>query len=265
MTSDQVQSVADIFTVIPAHENISAVIRKVIDGSIIGCEIANFFDEEHCDALVKTVEKYAMDSTYLSGSASKILESQHNRQSEPEAYFHGANSHPLLAEPLFKYSEEKLLTVLGKSQSDLDVGIAYDVRRQSFYCPAIIREFHSTLKLHNDLGSREGLGWDPIERVQRQWAFVIKLSQCQGGATYVYDRRWEEMDQAYFNAIDNYSYDMKVVQEAAEVKVEGQKGSLIIFDCTCYHRVDQVLAGRRYTMGGFIGLLEDEQRLIVWS
>lgn len=265
MTSDHVQSVTDIFRVVPASKNIRNTIRKVIDGSIIGCEIVDFFDEDHCDALVKTVEKYAMDDTYLSGSANKILESQHNRQSEPDAYFRGANSHPLLTEPVFKRSEEKLLAILGKNYSDYDVDIAYDNRRQAFYCPAIIREFHSTLKLHNDLGSREGLGWDPIQRVRRQWAFVIKLSQCQGGATYVYDRHWKDKDQAYFNTADNYSYDMKVVEGTAEVKVEGRKGSLIIFDCTCYHRVDQVIAGRRYTMGGFIGLLEEEQKLIVWS
>lgn len=256
-------SVNELFKAIQANENLSQTIQKVFQGEIIGCEIKNFFNETHCDNLVKVVEKYEIDKTYLSGNASKILESQHNRQSDPNAYFKGVQTHPLLKESLFKYSVKRLLNTIQKS--GFPTSVAFDADRSAFYCPSIIREFHSTLKLHNDLGCREGVGWNPIERVQKQWAFVVKLTQCDGGQTFVYDKKWEADDEQHFNHEDNYSYDMEVVKKSTEIKIEGLKGSLLLFDCTHYHRVDAVRLGKRYTMGGFIGLLEEEQRLIVWS
>jgi hypothetical protein len=255
----------EIFKVESAANNIGPVINDVFQGKIIGCEITDFFHPMHCKQLVDAVEKYEMDESYLSGTAKKVLESQHNRQSDPAAYFAGANSHPLLKEEVFKYSKRKLLSVLGKDYSGYPVSIAYDAERRSYYCPAIIREFHSKLKLHNDLGSREGVGWDPIKHINKQWAFVVKLTQCIGGQTYVYNKKWDESHQVYFNSDDNYSYDMKVVEGCTEIKVAGLKGSLIFFESTHYHRVDKVLKGRRYTMGGFVGLLEDRNELIVWA
>lgn len=127
-----------------------------------------------------------------------------------------------------------------------------------------MREFGNELMLHNDVASREQRGWTPIEKVQRQFAFVVKLTDCIGGSTCFYPRMWCPEDEAYFNAADNYSYDMKVVADVAEFELKGPKGSLLVFDCRNYHRVTKVLFGRRYTAGGFIEELPDGT-LVVWS
>lgn len=254
-----------LFKVVGYGAQALAFTSNVLRGKMIGCEIEGFLTPFECDVLVEELAKHLVDESYLSGKAKKILESQHNRQSDPDLYFEGAKNHPLLASYTFNAAKFKLLTWLNSAAPNTVVEVARDTNRDAEYCPAIIREFLNSLKLHNDLGSREGQGWNPIEKVNKQWAFVIKLSSCEGGNTFLYNKNWRPEDQAYFNSQDNYSYDMKVVEGVEEFEIAGAKGSLIIFDCTRYHRVQEVLSGRRYSMGGFIGHLENLDKYVIWS
>lgn len=255
----------DLFQVVSYGNRALDNVSKVLHGDMIGCEIEDFLTPLECDALVEDLESYQLDESYLAGTARKILESQHSRRYEPDLYFEGTKNHPLLESYSFNAAKFKLLSLLRSIASDTKVEVARDANRNAEYCPAVIREFHSSLKLHNDLGSREGQGWDPIERVNRQWAFVIKLSDCVGGSTFLYNKQWAPEDERFFNHEDKYSYDRKVVDGVEEFEIAGSKGSLIIFNCTCYHSVTSVLSGRRYSMGGFIGYLEGDDKLIVWS
>jgi hypothetical protein len=236
----------------------------LFNNSLLALEITNFLSEKACDELVKTVLRFPLDSTYLGGKANKILVSQHNKQDDQDGYFEGAATHPLLNEPALKNAINEIFSAL--NNSGLKVEVAKDDVRQATYCPGIIREFHSTLYLHNDFGKREGIGWNPIGRVTKQWAYVVKLTQCEGGATRWYPKRWELEDEIYFNLRgDNYSYAEDVVDGVDKHLFAGSVGTLILFDCTCYHAVQEVISGNRYTLGGFIGLIEPENKLIIWS
>ena len=238
-------------------------IYELFSGKLMALEITDFASRAFCQKLVDTVNRYPQDRAYLHGNAAKTLESQHNRQDSPGDYFAGAATHPLLKEAAMVNVISQISALLAASEKK--VSVAYEPTRKQFYCPAIIREFHSTLKLHNDLGAREGKGWNPIQKVKRQWALVLKLSTCTGGETRWFPRQWQPEDECFFNTEDTYSYDEAVVEGYPEFTFKGEEGTLILFDCTCFHAVNPVTAGRRYTLGGFVGLLEDTNELIIWS
>ena len=238
-------------------------IFQLINGNVMALEITNFATSTFCSELVETVLRYPLDTTYLGSQAAKVLESQHNRQDKPDDYFAGAATHPLLKEQPMLTAIERITSLMEASQKP--VSVAYEPNRQQHYCPAIIREFLSSLKLHNDLGYREGKRWVPIQNVHRQYAFVLKLTSCTGGATRWFPRQWQPEDERFFNTEDGYSYSESVVEGYPEVVFKGEVGTLILFDCTCFHAVEPVTAGRRYTLGGFIGHLENTDELIIWS
>lgn len=252
-----------LFAIGDARQGATSLVGDVLGGRLMAAEIRNFLTKEFCQEVVTLLETFSIDENYLGGDASKIGVSAHNKQNDQPGYFAEVAAHPMLKEPLMKHLAQVLLDVLGSTGEDRHVEVAQNEMGE-LYSPLIVREFHSILHLHNDLSSREQKGWSPIENVVRQWAFVLKLSNCVGGETYFYPKRWEVADEIYFNLTDNYSYDMAVVTEVPELRIDGPTGTLIIFDCTNYHRVSKVTAGRRYTAGGFIGELPDG-RLIIWS
>ena len=233
------------------------------EGTLKALEITKFQDPAMCAALIEVFLQYPQDNAYLKNKATKILFSQHNKQDDPDGYFAGAETHPLLQEWVMKAAISRIMSLL--ETSGKKVSVAYDTDRNKHYCPVIIREFHSTLKLHCDRGAKDGKGWNPIGKVNRQFAFVLKLTDCIGGATRWYPRAWRPEDERFFNAEDNYSYDERVIAGYPEIVFEGAIGTLIIFDCTCYHAVNPVIEGHRYTIGGFIGVLEETDELIIWS
>lgn len=254
---------AALFAIGDARQGAMSLVSDVLAGRLLAVEIRNFLTKELCHEVIALLKTYSMDETYLGGDASKIGVSAHNKQDDQPGYFAEVAEHPMLREPLMQRLSQVLLDVLSSTGAGRRVEVAVNEKGQS-YSPLIVREFHSILHLHNDKASREQQKWNPIEDVVRQWAFVMKLSDCEGGETYFYPKRWESADEVYFNHADNYSYDMAVVADVPELRIDGPTGTLIVFDCTNYHRVSKVTAGRRYTAGGFIGELPDG-RLVVWS
>ncbi|WP_138485475.1 2OG-Fe(II) oxygenase [Dyadobacter bucti] len=242
-------------------EDAELLIGKLLAGTILAVEVRNFLSEKECDHVVGLLHSMEMDEDYLQGKARKIGLSAHNMQSGPDAYFQGAKDHPLLQHPTITNVVDKFFELF--RGCGCEIGVATN-RSGDDYSATIVREFHSELKIHNDFAPREQVGWFPIQDVRRQFAYVLKLTNCLGGETLFYPKRWEASDEAYFNHDDNYSYDKAVVSGFPEFRINGPKGTLIVFDCTNYHSVNKVLCGRRYTMGGFVGELSDEQ-FIVWS
>jgi 2OG-Fe(II) oxygenase superfamily len=251
------------FTVTKAHDLSQSqnVLVDIFTGQLAGAEFTNFLNKNQCAALVTALEEHSMDESYLSGNARKILESQHNRASDPPAYFAGVTSHPLVRDARYMYATASIRNLLSLAGTEVRVA---EHHKYGMYCPSIIREFHSTLKLHNDFAAREARGWFPIQHVKKQWAVVVKLTTAIGGETVLYDRKWSNEDEKYFNHKDGYSYNPVIVTEAESAIIKGREGSLILFDCTRYHEVWPVISGKRYTLGAFVGLLPDGQ-LVIWS
>lgn len=246
-----------------SSSELNEAVFQLLNGDLMALEIANFASPESCRELVNTVQRYPLDTTYLHNQAAKVLESQHNRSDRPDDYFAGAATHPLLKEDALLQGIDAIINLL--KASGKQVSVAYEPNRKQSYCPAIIREFLSSLKLHNDLAYREAANWVPIQDVKRQYAFVLKLTSCIGGTTRWFPRQWKTEDEQHFNQEDGYSYDEVVVEDYPEVIFKGEIGTLILFDCTCYHAVEPVVEGRRYTLGGFVGHLEESDQLIIWS
>jgi hypothetical protein len=238
------------------------LIHGVLKGLVLAVEIRNYLSEKECDDLVSCINGQCIDATYLHGTAKKIGVSAHNCQDDQPRYFRETDEHPLLKAPVVKKAIKKFLKTLSKGAGQ-GVKVAVNEKGQP-YSPTIMRDFSQSLKLHNDLASRELRGYNPIENVKAQYAFVVKLTECEGGSTYFYPKKWAPEDEEFFNHDDNYSYDMEIVKNEPELEIAGPKGTLIVFDCTHYHRVSQVITGNRYTMGGFIGVLPSNE-IVVWS
>lgn len=238
------------------------LIKSVFEEHLLCIEIVDFLSITECNELLQEIEHVKMeDFMNLQGKARRIGLPVYEMIGRQEEYFEQAKYDTLIQIPAYQRIIKKLLNLL--DSADLQVKIASN-KSGEYYYPGIINEFYSTLPLHFDSASKEQKDWFPIKNVGRQFAYVIKLTECKGGETYYYPKRWQTEDEQFFNIEDGYSYDMAVVKDTPKIKIEGHRGTLLLFDSSCYHRVAPVIRGQRITLGGFLGELANGT-LVMWG
>lgn len=159
-----------------------SAINKVLNGELIACEITEYLNPIECLVLVRSVN---MENTinFLKGEAKGTKEIQRLKVNRPDAYFKAVAEQTLFTKPTYQNFVHKILRTLDVSSGEFTVGIAYDPVYQSHYCPADFKEFRTSLRLHSDFADIDAKGWNPIEKMTQQWAFLIKLTQVNGGKT----------------------------------------------------------------------------------
>lgn len=238
------------------------LITDVFEEKSICCEILNFLPDNECDSIVSWIETMEMhDFANLDGIARRIGLPVYEMTGRQGEYFKKITNDELTSSPFYKNLTTTLLTFFKKCEKNIVVA---KNKHGEIYCPGVINEFHSSLKLHYDLASNEQKGWFPLEKVHRQFAYGIRLTDCQGGETVCYPQKFMPNHSKFFNHDDGYSYNESVIEGIEGYFFPIKKGSLIIFNTSYYHKVLSITSGKRYTFGGFIGELPD-QSLVMWG
>jgi hypothetical protein len=130
--------------------------------------------------------------------------------------------------------------------------------------PGIVREINFGLQVHFDDMTREYQGRLLDANLTAQFAFNLYLAVPDtGGELILWRHRWHPSDEE-LRITGGYGYRRDVVKNEQSLTLKPHVGEAILFDPRNYHTVLPCQAGRRLSLGFFVGL-SDEGSLHVWS
>ncbi|MEO0540831.1 MAG: 2OG-Fe(II) oxygenase [Cyanobacteria bacterium P01_A01_bin.105] len=174
-----------------------------------------------------------------------------------------------------EYPLDKIIHLL-ESVWGAGAKVAQNENGQQFYAGDI--RFIGTAPLHNDFAARDesaGALKAMTEQLtselrsiteQLSWNLYLSASDAGGGQLELWNRRWQQADEAYRLPGTLMGYDDQVVANCDRTWVEPKPGRFVILRSTSYHRVlPSEDAFDRISMTSFIGVRDDAKPLLLWS
>ena len=243
--------------------------RQLLTGDISCIIIEDFYSIDLCDAVTKSVLLHGLESSYhgantiahYSGLAAAEL------RADKDGYFRRVPVANQQRQALLYGKTDPLDEVMRLLRSVWPAGAAIATDEGRFYFAGIIRNL-SKGSIHNDFAPRFMSGWS-VDAVRHQFSWNLFL-QCPeyGGEFEVWDRRWSPDDEIRFkfDSSKMKGYSEAVVKDCESLCINPVKGCLVLFDSVNYHTVHESTGGlQRLTMSSFVGALDEDSPLVLWS
>ncbi len=147
-----------------------------------------------------------------------------------------------------------------REDAGADISIAREADGREYFS-GIVRRLNDGIRLHADTCRRTDARWG-IQAARAQLSLNVFLTSFDGGACIVHERRHEDADDETVPR-GSYIYDRALVAGARSLRIEPEKGDLLLINSRCYHEVEPA-GGDRVTYAAFVGLLPDG-RFVVWA
>ncbi|MEO0756186.1 MAG: hypothetical protein AAFY78_04850 [Cyanobacteria bacterium J06648_16] len=259
------------------------ILDNVRHGRWAAIVIDNFYPADCCEKVVsalldqkETFFRYKQENTdaYAFGNPLNPLSSRASGYfSEVETKY--TNIRKLFNDLGCEYPLDKILGLL-RSVWGAGAEIAQNENGQRFYAGDI--RFIGEAPLHNDFAARnESVG--ALKAMTEQltlqlrtiteqlsWNLYLAGADTGGGQLELWNRRWQQEDEAYRLPGTLMGYDDQVIAHCDKTLVEPKPGRFVILRSTNYHRVlrsDD--AFDRISMTSFIGVADEAKPLLLWS
>ena len=258
--------------VVEGKEITRETLERLFRNEIAGFVLPGFISEELCRLAVKGVLAHGVDyykDVYPKIGKVGITQFEYSRDLEQKMkYFAEVPRANSTRREMLKESGDLLPEVIQclKEAWKGDVGIAVEDGVRKEYFGGLVRVLSTPLLLHYDWGPFDGPAWT-ISQVSAQITWNIFLQTgSSGGATIVYHRPWKNESDETYVVPGSYEYDHSAVMEADSVRIAPRVGDLTIFNSRNFHEVEETRGGMgRITISSFIGLIEAQNRLVLWS
>lgn len=241
-------------------------------GEIAGFRIPSFGSAAQCASLAALFEAEAgrVDSYAGSNVAAAHLGVPAIKYSNDAAgYFAAARrwnawQHEVLGNGGAWDAAGAVVAMFAQLFSAQSCGVAVDAAAGSYF-HGIIRNIDRS-PLHNDYAHRDFPGWLIAAcRQQLAWNVYLTAPGAGDGGTLIYRKAWQPSDEAFKHTAD-MGYDEGVVAGRETARYSPVAGDLLVFSCVNYHEVAWTRgAGRRLTVGGFIGIDDAAHDVRFWS
>lgn len=266
---------------------VSNAIEDMYDDVLDVIVIRNAFDRERLSAAGEALDRAGSDPGWARPNEKMPVEDiqllgtdtpatptyQAPRGASLDAYLESAKRHRAATESVFDAgfdAAEEFRRVLGAFSGGRPVDIAVNSDGRQ-YVPFTIRrlvdgrqigihhDYHYPLDLYKDLATRLD--------TRTLISFVVTLQAPeQGGELFVYGVTPQTPDAPKLP--NGFSYDLEAIERRFDrARFEVGAGDLFLLASgRCLHRVGLVAGPRaRVTMGGFLALEKDHQRVLFWS
>ncbi len=245
--------------------------------------IDNFYPAACCEKVVSALLeqkasffKYKQENTdaYAFGNPLNPLSSR------TDGYFANVEAKYNSTRKLFDdigcdYPLDKILNLLNRVWAS-GADIAQNEQGERFYAGDI--RFIGEAPLHSDFVARKELHGalkamaDQLTAEMKQiteqmsWNLYLSASAAGGGQLELWNRRWQEADEALRLPGTLMGYDEQVVADCDYTRVTPKPGRFVLLRSSSYHRVlrsDDAL--QRISMTSFIGVTDEAKPLMLWS
>lgn len=259
------------------------MLNHVRQGAWAAIVIDDFYPVSCCEKVVSallqqkdTFFRYKQENTdaYAFGNPLNPLSSR------TDGYFAKVEEKYASIRQLFKklgcdYPLDKILNLLNAVWTG-GAQIAKNESGERFYAGDI--RFIGAAPLHNDFAARnESAGalkamteqlTPELRRITEQlsWNLYLSASTSEGGQLELWNRRWQQTDEAYRLPGTLMGYDDRVIANCDRTLVDPKPGRFVLLRSTSYHRVlrsDDAM--QRISMTSFIGVNQSSTPLLLWS
>jgi hypothetical protein len=232
--------------------------------------IPNFLSDATCSAAVGGVYRRGLDyykDVYPRIGRIGITQFEHRGDAARKAeYFEKVPKAHAVRQEVFKESGDLpylVIQALRDAWGD-NVDMATEDGPEQRYFAGLIRVINKAL-LHLDWAQLDAPDWS-IGKISAQLAWNVYLQMgARGGETVVYRRPWQWEDEDH-QVPNSYGYDPILVEGCEKATILPARGDLVLFNSRNFHEVEATEGEiERVTNSSFIGWLEAENRLVLWS
>lgn len=244
-------------------------LKLLLTGEAACVVIDDFYPRESCAAIAASVRRRGLTRTF----AGNNVQASFSGLAAIEMANRQADYLAAVAE-----TNRERLRLLGGQPDPLDAvmqllrrawpagaGIATEGGRP--YFAGVIRAFRKAVH-HTDSAPRDLAGWSVAGiRHQLSWNLYLAIPE-RGGEVEIWDRPWREEDEREYryDRATKKGYNPDVVAGSRSVAVRPQVGRFVIFNAMYYHTVRDVTGEKpRMAMSSFVGVAEQDRRLVLWS
>ena len=245
-------------------------LQRLINGEIPAIVIDDFYPLNVCQIVAERfknifdIEEYSLKNISSSYLGNPVCEMFGNK----DEYFKRA---PLMMSRVTELFNElgietplEMVISLLKNGWNSGAEVAREGSKQ--YFAGVVRVTKSS-GLHNDLASRD-FRWPTLKQVSHQlvWNLYLQKPDSNGGKLRIWDREWSPLDEQHKLTAGTMGYTYDVVNGATYADIEPLEGRLVFFKTTNFHEVLRDSGNtERLSIASFIGVINDQEPLILWS
>ncbi len=229
--------------------------------------VRGFYNKKECQIAADNIKK-CNNSTFQSGKLKHIGPFLMAHTTNKKKYFKSAKESQSVFKKIFRGINNPIYRIyhaVGQMLPEYSVSLAHE--SQNYYSQAVIRihEKGMSIPIHKDNVTYEGREY-ALSNVDHQISCVLHLQESEsGGELIIHNRRWKKADECFRNI--DFGYSLKLTKDISTWRESSiNTGDLVIINPAYYHRVTRVTGDTpRITLGMFLGLYEQDYKIVAWA
>lgn len=243
----------------------------LLQNKVPAIRLKNFLSQEQSYNLSQNIKNTSFnlyENVYPPIGKIGITQFEHSKK-EKRDYFQEVCNASSVRDKIFYDSGVNVLTTLENVLLELgfDPNLALEPGEGRYFY-GLIRNMGGAADLHFDYAPYDAPNWF-VGKITNQiaWNVYVKLPE-EGGETIVYDKIWEPNIYEKFLAGSNtgsYGFKKEVIEDVDYLKIKPSVGDLLFFNSRNFHEVLSSTGKDRFSISCFIGQINDQKSLLLWS
>lgn len=249
----------------------SETFSQLLQNKIPAIRVKNFLSREQALSLSQNIENINFsfyENVYPPIGRIGITQFEYSQKNKID-YFKQVSNASNIRDKIFTSAGIDVLKKLKDTLITLgyNTDIAYESEGVKYFC-GLIRDMGGAADLHFDYAPYDAPEWN-IGKLTNQiaWNVYVKLPE-QGGETIVYDKFWQSKIFEKFlsdNNTGSYGFKKELVEDSRHLRIRPSVGDLWFFNSRNFHEVLSSNGKKRLSISSFIGQVEDQKNLFLWS